>query len=204
MASALLSSTYFGPVQWYQKLNRYDTCLIEQYDHFVKQTYRNRCVIAATNGLQTLSIPVEKFEGAKCEMRDVRISDHANWRHQHWYALQSAYGESPFFEYYEDDIRPFFERKWDFLYDFNWEITLKMCELIDIMPCMRRTDSYELEPSEAVIDFRETIRPKHPGRDDEFSPRTYYQVYQQKYGFQPNLSVLDLLFNQGNESVLFL
>ncbi len=204
MASALLSSTYFGPVQWYQKLNRYDTCLIEQHDHFVKQTYRNRCVIAATNGLQTLSIPVEKFEGAKCEMRDVRISDHANWRHQHWYALQSAYGESPFFEYYEDDIRPFFERKWVFLYDFNWEITLKMCELIDIMPCMRRTDSYELEPSEDVIDFRETIRPKHPGRDDEFSPRTYYQVYQQKYGFQPNLSVLDLLFNQGNESVLFL
>ena len=204
MASALLSSTYFGPVQWYQKLNKYDTCLIEQHDHFVKQTYRNRCVIAATNGLQTLSIPVEKFEGAKCEMRDVRISDHANWRHQHWYALQSAYGESPFFEYYEDDIRPFFERKWDFLYDFNWEITLKMCELIDIMPCMRRTASYELEPSEGVIDFRETIRPKHPGRDDEFSPRTYYQVYQQKYGFQPNLSVLDLLFNQGNESVLFL
>lgn len=204
MASALLSSTYFGPVQWYQKLNRYDTCLIEQHDHFVKQTYRNRCVIAATNGLQTLSIPVEKFEGAKCEMRDVRISDHANWRHQHWYALQSAYGESPFFEYYEDDICPFFERKWDFLYDFNWEITLKMCELIDIMPCMRRTDSYEQEPSEGVIDFRETIRPKHPGRDDEFSPRTYYQVYQQKYGFQPNLSVLDLLFNQGNESVLFL
>ena len=204
MASALLSSTYFGPVQWYQKLNRYDTCLIEQHDHFVKQTYRNRCVIAATNGLQTLSIPVEKFEGAKCEMRDVRISDHANWRHQHWYALQSAYGESPFFEYYEDDIRPFFERKWVFLYDFNWEITLKMCELIDIMPCMRRTDSYELEPSAGVIDFRETIRPKHPGRDDEFSPRTYYQVYQQKYGFQPNLSILDLLFNQGNESVLFL
>ena len=204
MASALLSSTYFGPVQWYQKLNRYDACLIEQHDHFVKQTYRNRCVIATTNGLQTLSIPVEKFEGAKCEMRDVRISDHANWRHQHWYALQSAYGESPFFEYYEDDIRPFFERKWDFLYDFNWEITLKMCELIDIMPCMRRTDSYEQEPSEGVIDFRETIRPKHPGRDDEFKPRTYYQVYQHKYGFQPNLSVLDLLFNQGNESVLFL
>ena len=204
MASALLSSTYFGPVQWYQKLNRYDTCLIEQHDHFVKQTYRNRCVIAATNGLQTLSIPAQQFEGAKCEMRDVRISDHANWRHQHWYALQSAYGESPFFEYYEDDIRPFFERKWVFLYDFNWEITLKMCELIDIMPCMRRTASYELEPSEGVIDFRETIRPKHPGRDDEFSPRTYYQVYQQKYGFQPNLSVLDLLFNQGNESVLFL
>ena len=184
MASALLSSTYFGPVQWYQKLNRYDTCLIEQHDHFVKQTYRNRCVIAATNGLQTLSIPVEKFEGAKCE--------------------QSAYGESPFFEYYEDDIRPFFERKWVFLYDFNWEITLKMCELIDIMPCMRRTDSYELEPSEGVIDFRETIRPKHPGRDDEFKPCTYYQVYQHKYGFQPNLSILDLLFNQGNESVLFL
>ena len=128
MAIALLSSAYFAPIQWYQKLNRFDACLIEQHDHFVKQTYRNRCVIATTNGLQALSIPVEKFEGLKCEMKDVRISDHANWHHLHWNALQSAYGESPFFEYYADDLHPFFERKWKFLYDFNWEITLKMCE----------------------------------------------------------------------------
>lgn len=204
MAIALLSSAYFAPIQWYQKLNRFDACLIEQHDHFVKQTYRNRCVIATTNGLQALSIPVEKFEGLKCEMKDVRISDHANWRHLHWNALQSAYGDSPFFGYYADDLHPFFERKWKFLYDFNWEITLKMCELIDIMPSLRRTECYDSDPSGSIVDFREVIRPKHPGTDPDFSPRPYYQVYEHKIGFQPNLSILDLLFNEGNESVLYL
>ena len=114
MAIALLSSAYFAPIQWYQKLNRFDACLIEQHDHFVKQTYRNRSVIATTNGLQALSIPVEKFEGLKCEMKDVRISDHANWRHLHWNALQSAYGESPFFEYYADDLHPFLSESGNF------------------------------------------------------------------------------------------
>ena len=90
----LLSSAYFAPIQWYQKLNRYSSCLIEQHDNFIKQTYRNRCVIASANGPQALSIPVEKYEGLKCPMKDVRISDHDNWRHQHWNALQSSYGES--------------------------------------------------------------------------------------------------------------
>lgn len=204
LGEVLLSSAYFAPIQWYQKLNRYDSCLIEQHDNFVKQTYRNRCVIASANGPQTLSIPVEKFESLKCPMKDVRISDHDNWRHQHWNALLSSYGESPFFEYYEDDIRPFFERKWTYLYDFNWEITLKMCELIDIMPCMRRTDAYLMDIPDGTVDFREIIRPKRPGVDCDFVPRRYYQVYQQKFGFLPNLSILDLLFNEGNESVLYL
>ena len=111
MNSVLLSSTYFGPVQWYQKLNRYDVCYLESHDNYVKQTYRNRCNIAMTNGVQVLSIPVEKYDSLKCPMRDIRISDHANWRHLHWNALQSAYGESPFFEYYADDLHPFFTKK---------------------------------------------------------------------------------------------
>lgn len=114
MKTALLSSTYFGPVQWYQKLNRFEHCLIEQHDNFMKQTFRNRCLIPTTNGVQALSIPVERpVDGRldKTPMKDVRISDHDNWRHQHWNALLSAYGESPFFEYYADDIRPFFRKK---------------------------------------------------------------------------------------------
>jgi hypothetical protein len=131
MAVAILSSAYFGPVQWYQKLNRYDECLIERCDNFIKQTYRNRCIIATTNGVQALTVPIEKYDGLKCQMRDIRISDHGNWRHLHWNALMSAYGESPFFEFYADDIRPFFERRWDYLFDFNMEITQKMCELLD-------------------------------------------------------------------------
>ena len=126
---SLLATTYFGPVQWYQKLNQSDRCLIECHDHFIKQTYRNRCVIATTNGLQALTVPIERFEGAHCAMLNIRISDHGSWRHLHWNALQSAYGESPFFEFYADDIRPFFERQWEFLVDFNMEITQKMCSI---------------------------------------------------------------------------
>ena len=119
MSSVLLSTTYFGPIQWYQKLHRYDQVLIEQHETFPKQTYRNRCLIATTQGVQALTVPVSKSETEPYSRR-VRISDHGNWRHLHWQALQSAYGESPFFEYYEDDLRPFFtEHNWEFLMDFN-------------------------------------------------------------------------------------
>lgn len=215
MKTALLSSAYFGPVQWYQKLHRYDRCLIEQHDNFVKQTYRNRCIIPTTNGIQVLSIPVSCPQGSqlsKTPMRDVRISDHGNWRHIHWNALCSAYGESPFFDYYQDDLRPFFERKWTFLFDFNMEIILKMVELLDIRPKISLTTVFLSDASMAentienslVDDFRDVIRPKHPGLDSDFMARPYYQVYQQKHGFQPNMSILDLLFNEGNEAILWL
>ena len=201
---SLLATTYFGPVQWYQKLNQSDRCLIERHDHFIKQTYRNRCVIATTNGLQALTVPIERFEGAHCAMLNIRISDHGSWRHLHWNALQSAYGESPFFEFYADDIRPFFERRWDFLVDFNMETTQKMCELLDIQPHITLTDAYVSAEDVGVTDYRDVIRPKNPLPDDSFQPRRYYQVYEQKHGFQPNLSILDLLFNEGPEAVLYL
>jgi hypothetical protein len=201
MAVAILSSAYFGPVQWYQKLNRYDECLIERCDNFIKQTYRNRCIIATTNGVQALTVPIEKYDGLKCQMRDIRISDHGNWRHLHWNALMSAYGESPFFEFYADDIRPFFERRWDYLFDFNMEITQKMCELLDVIPHILPTDEY---CNDEIDDFRDAIRPKHPLPDADFQLRRYYQVYEQKYGFLPNLSILDLLFNEGNEAIMYL
>lgn len=208
MKTALLSSTYFGPVQWYQKLNRFEHCLIEQHDNFMKQTFRNRCLIPTTNGVQALSIPVERpVDGRldKTSMKDVRISDHDNWRHQHWNALLSAYGESPFFEYYADDIRPFFEKKWEFLLDYNQAIMEKMCELLDIHPSVDFTESYVMADSVADMkDFRDIIRPKHPGEDTDFVPEIYYQVYQQRFGFQPNMSVLDLLFNEGNEAIFYL
>ena len=233
MISALLSTTYFGPVQWYQKLNRFDTIYIERCESFVKQTYRNRCVIATTNGLQTLSIPVEhtqeKGEDSSRLITDIRISNHGNWRHLHWNALMSAYGDSPFFDYYVDDLKPFFENRWENLFDFNMAITYKMCELLDIHPNIQFTEKYvatssssvssvssvsrvasplspscPLTPSSNIPDFRASIRPKNPIPDETFTPQTYYQVYQKKWGFQPNLSILDLLFNMGNESILYL
>ena len=217
MSQALLSSAYFAPIQWYQKLHRYDKVEIEAHDSFIKQTYRNRCLIATTAGVQALTVPVERgSDGSeadnaqptrKCLTRDVRISDHGNWRHLHWNALASAYGESPFFEFYADDVRPFFERRWTFLYDFNMEICAKMCELIGISPDAGPTAEYIAADDPALAgtaDFRDAIRPKHPLPDPGFSPRRYYQVYEAKHGFLPNLSILDLLFNMGPESLLYL
>jgi len=254
----LLSTTYCGPVQWYQKLYRSEEVLMERQETFQKQTYRNRCVIATTNGLQTLTVPVERSSSNL--IKDIRISNHGNWRHQHWFALISAYNESPFFDYYQDDFRPFYERQYDFLYDFNMEICRKVCELIDIQPNIRETEEYfrsegvrplpppspwrgsltsnpssliphlsskigsagvqefrsaddsmASNPSSLIphlssnpIDFRSAINPKHPADDADFVPRRYYQVYERKHGFQPNLSILDLLFNMGPESVFWL
>ena len=197
---ALLGTTYFGPIQWYQKLYRAEHVQIEQWESFQKQTYRNRCLIATTNGIQALTFPIER--GTSPLIKDIRISDHGNWRHLHWNALQSAYGESPFFPYYQDDIRPFFEKRWDYLLEFNEAIREKMCELIDIQPKVSYTERYVSSP--IIKDFRSAINPKHPEPDADFTPKPYYQVYQQKQGFLPNLSILDLLFNMGPESIFYL
>ena len=215
MTTALLQTTYFGPVQWYQKLYHYDHCLIEQYDSYQKQTYRNRCVIATANGLQALTVPVEHHANSQTlianssQVKDLRISDHNQWRKVHWNALQSAYSESPFFEYYVDDIRPFFEHKYDFLIDFNEAIRQKICELIDIHPHVEYTTEYikpiaNSQQPIAFSDFREVIHAKHPQPDADFEAKPYWQVFQHRYGFQPNLSILDLLFCMGPESVFYL
>lgn len=210
MSTALLQTTYFGPIQWYQKLYRYDQTLIEQYDSYQKQTYRNRCVIATANGLQALTVPVEhnvQRSTFSVQCKDLRISDHNQWRRVHWNALQSAYSESPFFDYYADDIRPFFEKKYEFLVDFNEAIRQTVCDLLDIQPKVEYTSSF-LSPLTSHLssldDFREVINAKHPQADADFQPRRYWQVFEGKHGFQANLSILDLLFNMGNEAVFYL
>ena len=206
MTTALLQTTYFGPIQWYQKLCSFDRCLVEQHDSYQKQTYRNRCIIATANGQQALTVPVEHTD-EKTLVKDLRISDHNQWRRIHWNALQSAYNESPFFDYYADDLRPFFERRYTYLIDFNEAIRQQVCELIDIHPHVAYTTHYHSLPSEDGLqadDFRCVIHAKHPTPDADFEPRTYWQVFQHKHGFQPNLSILDLLFCMGPESIFFL
>ncbi len=213
MTTALLQTTYFGPIQWYQKLYRYDHCMIEQYDSFQKQTYRNRCVIATANGVQALTVPVEHTNLSPLTshlsplVKDLRISDHNQWRRVHWNALQSAYSESPFFEYYADDLRPFFEQKYNYLIDFNEAIRQKVCELIDIHPQITYTTEYTSDiqhQTSDIVDFRDVINAKHPQPDEGFTPKEYWQVFQHKHGFLPNLSILDLLFNMGPESIFYL
>ena len=204
MKSVFLSSAYLAPVEYYTKLLAYDKVFIEQHDHYTKQTYRNRCTIAAPDGELALSIPTVKPNTLKCPMRDIRISDHGNWRHLHWNAIESAYNHTPFFEYYKDDFRPFYEKKYEFLVDFNEELCRLVCSFIDMQPNMARTTEYHTEFATDEEDFRERIHPKKDFifEDAAFSPQPYYQVFQERLGFLPNLSIIDLLFNMGPESLL--
>lgn len=201
MQTAYLSSAYLGPVQHYCKMYAYPEVRIETGENYLKQTYRNRCTIAAANGPLSLSIPIVKPDTLKCLTKDIRISEHGNWRHLHWNAIISAYNMSPFFEYYEEDFAPFYEKKYEFLFDFNEELRAMICRLLDLQPDIVFTDRYE---PEVEHDFRESIRPKHEVTDPSFRPRPYYQVFAEKYGFLPNLSIVDLLFNMGPEGILIL
>lgn len=201
----LLSSAYLAPVEYYTKLYAYDKVYVERFDHYMKQTYRNRCVIASASGPLALTIPTEKSDELKCLMKDMRISDHGNWRRVHWNAFVASYRHSPFFDYYADEFHVFFERKYEFLYDFNMDLCRWVCRQIDLQPCMLPTGYYVASP-EAADDFRERIHPKKPCQsyDPQFEAKPYYQVFDAQTGFLPNLSIVDLLFNMGPESLLVL
>lgn len=200
MESVLLSSAYLPPVSFFTAINSGGDVLIEQYDNYCKQTYRNRCRIATAAGVQALTVPIVKGTSPKQLMKDVRISDHGEWRHQHWNALESAYMNSPFFMYYQDDFRPFYEKKYEFLVDFNTELTLLIMKLAGIDKTVKLTGSYG-KKEQNILDLRQLV---NPGTDDPESSRPYWQVFKEKYGFLANLSAVDLLFNMGLEFPLYL
>ncbi len=188
MNTTLIPCCYLAPISHYSTLYHGKDTMMEVHDYYTKQTFRNRCLIDSPSGALALSIPIVKTEG-KTKMLDIRISEHGNWRHQHWNALQSSYRQSPFFEYYADDFAPFYEKKWEFLADFNEEIHHLVCSLLDIAPCCGRTTAFQANPFDSIIPNPE---------------REYYQVFAHKHGFLSGLSIADLLFNMGPESVLYL
>jgi hypothetical protein len=199
-STVLLSTAYLAPVSYYRQINSHSQVVIEKHCNYVKQTYRNRCVIATANGLQVLSIPIEKPDSLKCPTKDIRIAEHGNWQHLHWNAIVSAYNSSPFFEYYADDFLPFYEKPQKFLFDFNETLRELVCKLLDISPNINYSSVYITDTENETDDFRETIHPKKPFTETDFKP--YYQVFTEKYGFQANLSIIDLLFNMGPEGVM--
>lgn len=202
-----LSSAYLAPVQYYSKFLFADRIFIEQNDNYIKQTYRNRCTIVAANGEMNLSIPVEHSSKDKIPMKDVRIARHGNWQHLHWNAIVSAYNSTPFFEYFQDDFYPFYHKKYSFLFDFNEELRTTILGLLNIeLPPVEYTAYYKTEFSVNESDMRETIHPKKDWKhlNPDFISQPYYQVFERKFGFKENVSIVDLLFNMGNESLIVL
>ena len=212
----LLSTAYLAPVQYYAHLAKADEALIDIHEHYLKQTYRNRCIIAGPDGPVALSIPLEKAS-SHAEIRELRISDHGAWRHHHWNAIRSAYGHSPFFEYYADDFLPFYDKPAGFLIDYNEALQRLICSLLDIDTPTHFTTSFispnQLQTDTAsapLADLRAAISPRCPFEVEpenihsHFHPQPYYQVFQQRLGFLPNLSIIDLLFNMGPESLITL
>ena len=210
----LLTSAYLAPIHYYTKLFSGERIVEERADHYVKQTYRNRCIIAADDGPLALTIPVvtEATGTSQTCMRDIRISEHGTWRRQHWRAIVSAYDRSAFFEYYADDFLAVFNRDYRFLVDFNEALQHLVLDLLEYHPdvCVNNgpyldTEALRLTSKEPVHDFRQSIRPKLPyDTDPAFHPVPYFQVFGLRHGFLPNLSIIDLLFNMGPESRLVL
>lgn len=196
----VLQSAYFAPVGYYVKIYAHDKIIVEQHDHYVKQTYRNRCRIQTESGVMDLSIPVEKHTD-KTKIRDICISYGQEWRRLHLRAMETSYNSTPFFEYYKDDIQAIYEKKEKYLFDFNMRLLEFTLDAIGIKREILTTDSY-FEGEPGIEDARELFNPKKETTDTDSKP--YYQMFAEKFGFTDGLSIVDLLFNLGPESVLYL
>ena len=178
---------------------------IEACENFQKQSYRNRCRFYGADGVQTLSFPI-KHEGGthKIPISEIRIDYKKPWVLQHERAIISAYGTSAYFEYYQDELFAILESCPDRLFDLNMALLKFFIEKTGIAVDVRLTEDYLVSPD--MKDFRDAIHPKHPNsilRDLELE-KPYFQVFSQKHGFQSDLSIMDLLFNEGPDSIMYL
>lgn len=200
--TGILSIAYLGPVRYFSKFLLHDTIVIEKHEHYSRQTYRNRCEIYGANGRISLSIPVKKGDEHKTLIKDVRIEYDKKWQKLHWKSIESAYRSSPFYEFYFDDLIQYYSRKEKFLFDFNYGLLNTVLDLIELPAGIKFSEEYVSPQQYPFSDYRETIHPKKNNQADPvFQPENYSQVFGNKYGFQSNLSILDLLFNEGPNTV---
>ena len=192
----ILTTSYLPPIEYFTSIINSKEAVIEKKESYKKQTFRNRCEIYSSNGKLSLSIPIIKVNGHNTKTEDIRISFKENWQKNHWRAIESAYNSSPFFLYYKDDFIKFFTEKDENLINFNYELLLLLFEMLGIECKVKFTSKFIKYYDEKYIDKRNIISPKHNIKFYENFP-TYTQVFNSKYGFIPNLSIIDLIFNEG-------
>jgi hypothetical protein len=198
---AIFPLFYLPPIEFFTKLQSHQgLLLLEKKEHFPKQTYRNRASICSTNGKLDLVVPVVKGSKNQTKAKDVRISYDFNWQRLHWLSIQASYRNSAFFEYYEDELAPFYHTKTDFLFDYNEGLLKVILKALKLKVRFDYTEDYESAYSD-IIDYRDSI---HPKVVSDYKGKPYYQVFEDKNGFIPNLSIIDLLFSKGPQSLQFL
>ena len=198
---AIFPLLYLPPIEYFSKIAEHKKAVIvENAENFEKQTYRNRASIHSPNGKLDLIVPVIKGSKNHTKVKDVKISYDFNWQRLHLLSLQTSYRSSAYFEFYEDDLMPFYENKWVFLFDYNEELFNHLLRFLKMNIEYSYTNDFQKEYPD-VLDFRSSI---HPKRSVQNAVNTYFQVFEERNGFLPNLSIADLLFNQGPQSYKYL
>jgi len=196
----LIHPAYFGSIIHFIGIVNANNLTFEINDNYQKQTYRNRCFIYGPNGKQLLTVPIIHSKSNKRKKtKEIRLDNSANWQKLHNRALHTAYSSSPFFEFYIDDLLNIFHKKYDFLIDLNFDTIRALFHCMELNKKMETTESYALDPKS--IDLRYLINSKNT---KPYNLKYYRQVFQDKHAFISNLSILDLLFNEGPNTLQYL
>lgn len=202
----LLEIQYLPPIQYFSKFISAEKVLLEQHENYQKGSYRNRCHIAGANGLLRLSIPLQSGKNRRTNIKDVKIAYAEDWQALHWQSIRSAYGKAPFFEFYADELAQQFQQKPTFLFDWNYNLLVLLVELLGLDCTLALTETYQKASNTNLKDWRNVIFPKKQRQktDNTFEAVSYPQVFEERHGFIPNLSILDLIFCTGPQSILIL
>lgn len=194
----ILPSTYLGSIEYFAHLAQHgEECVIDIHEHYIKRSERNRAQIMTANGVMQLSVHVVNANRPRTAMHKVRIDYSKRWQHQHWVAILSAYRSSPFFEHYAPLIEPFYKQSYDSLVEFNTALTERLMQLLGIGGKLRLSEAY-VEAASADSDLRAKKR------ESQFDSPHYFQLFSDRFPFEPNLSILDLLFAEGPAAIDFL
>jgi hypothetical protein len=206
-SSIILPCNYLPNLTYIKQVLLADEIVVEICQNYLKQTYTNRCKILGANGIQVLSIPVVKIHNTKQAVKDIKINYEEDWQKQHWLAFQSAFGKSAFWFHYKDYFEPFYlQKKYEYLFELNRDLLLLILKLLKVEKPILYTQNFEVV-KENGIDLRNFFDAKNRNLEEQNEGnnlKKYLQVFAEKYPFQPNLSIIDLLMNQGPQVKTYL
>jgi hypothetical protein len=196
--SILIELQYLPSIAFFSSLEEKEELILEANEFFEKQTYRNRCHLLSSQQIEVLTVPLQGAN-KKIKTKDIKIDNSQNWNKKHWRSIQTCYGKSPFFEFFSDEFNPIYEKKHEFLWDLNFDLLTICLKITGQKIIISESGSYEKNILGNVMDARSLI---HPKKDDYLNQFYKPKAYGQSFGnnFEPNLSIIDLLMNEGPNS----